>query len=152
MHTSTLSTPYWMLVVAIALVGCNANSLPSGAAAVEGNVTYDGVPVEGATVTFRSKSGFAAVGKTNAEGVYHLSSSKIPGGTEPGSYTITVVKREAAEGGSLTEDDPNYKPNASAKPVTRKHLLPEKYSKPTTSELTREVEAGSNLVNLELTK
>ncbi|TWT34234.1 carboxypeptidase-like regulatory domain-containing protein [Blastopirellula retiformator] len=141
-----------LLVCLVALTGCSGSDLPADAGAVEGTVTYEGQKVDGAIVIFRSEDGFSAVGKTNAEGLYKLSSTQIPGGAKVGSYTITVDKRAATTGVSLTEDDPNYRPNQQQSSQAAKRLLPEKYARPQTTDLKAEVVAGNNVVDLDLTK
>ena len=133
--------------------GCSSGGLPSDAAAVTGKVTHDGQAVANAVVTFLSDSGYAAVGKTNDEGVYQISSAEIPGGTKPGSYKIMVSKVEQTGGKVLTEEDPGYDPkNPQAGGPKTKHLLPEKYSKIGSSGLTADVKAGENTVDLSLDK
>ncbi|MBA2113354.1 carboxypeptidase-like regulatory domain-containing protein [Bremerella alba] len=151
-HRRVLQLGLWVCGLLV-WAGCSSNGLPSDAAAVDGTVTIDGAVVDDAVVTFRSDSGFAAVGKTNKEGRYSLSSASIPGGTQPGHFQVTVVKREPLTEAPLTEEDPNYNPNQGrTRPSSRKHLLPEKYSRPTTSDLTADIEAGNNTVDFELTQ
>lgn len=134
----------------VLLAGCGSSGLPADAAAVQGVVTYKGQTVDGAVVVFRSESGFAAVGKTDEAGAYKLSSTTIPGGTQPGQYKITVSKREASTVKPLTEEDPNYRPNQPLASQQQKHLLPEKYSRANATDLKADIVAGENTVNLEL--
>lgn len=149
----SLSLVFHSLAIALLAVsvGCSSGGLPSDAAAVTGKVTHDGQAVANAVVTFLSDSGYAAVGKTNEEGVYQLSSAEIPGGTKPGSYKVMVSKIEQTGGPALTEEDPGYDPkNPSAGGPQTKHLLPQKYSKISSSGLTADVKAGENTVDLPL--
>ncbi|PQO37003.1 hypothetical protein C5Y96_07540 [Blastopirellula marina] len=142
----------WLMLGVLAWGGCSSNGLPSDAASVEGTVTMQGAKVVDAVVVFRSDSGDAAVGKTNEEGKFQLSSASIPGGTRPGHYQVTIVKREPLTETASTEEDPNYNPNQRSAPSKpRGHLLPEKYSRPNTSELKADIVAGKNTIDFELT-
>ena len=71
---------------------------------VEGIVTLDGVPVEGANVNFGPKQAasagsdvaLVAGGVTDAQGKYTISSvggGKIGGGTTVGEYVVAIVKK-----------------------------------------------------------
>ncbi|WP_417747312.1 carboxypeptidase-like regulatory domain-containing protein [Rosistilla oblonga] len=133
------------------MTGCGSGGLPDDAAAVEGVVTYQGSPVADAVVTFRSQDGFSAVGKTAPDGRYQLSSASIPGGTKIGDYQVTVVKREKLDNAMLTEEDPNYSSQQQVAPQKPQHLVPERYSRPTTSGLEATVATGPNEINFDLT-
>jgi hypothetical protein len=81
-------------------VGCK----PSPFQYVEGLVTLDGVPVEGATVTFRpqEKGGMMAAGITDAQGIYRLNplQGKRGAGAMVGDFDVTIIKaRDPGEGG-----------------------------------------------------
>ena len=69
------------------LTGCGVTLLP-----VQGVVTLDGKPVEGATVVFTSSDGkSSASGMTDAAGGFALSSGDKPGAAA-GTYKVTVTK------------------------------------------------------------
>lgn len=137
-------------VCGLATLGCGEPGVPADAATVKGVVTYNGEPVSGATVTFRSDENRSAIGKTNEQGEYTLNSPQIPGGAAPGNYTITVTKLEQVETESITEEHPDYgKPRPPA--PEPKHLLPKKYGQASTSGLEARIEQGANTVPLELT-
>lgn len=144
----------WGMLVPLTLclphLGCGESGVPADAATVQGVVTYNGEPVSDATVTFRSDDNRSAVGKTDAQGQYKLSSPQIPGGAAPGSYKITVTKREQLQTESITEEHPDYGKPMPAAPEP-KHLLPQKYRQPNTSGLEATIEQGVNEVPLELT-
>jgi len=66
---------------------------------VEGTVTYNGAPVDGASVRFSpvtEGTGSAASGRTNEKGVYTLQTHMgAPGkGTTAGEYIVTISKKE----------------------------------------------------------
>lgn len=73
------------------LVGCGAGTKP-----VEGIVTMDGKPLEGATVMFnpQGSDGQPADGKTDASGKFTLSTRGKPGAA-PGNYKVTVTQSKA---------------------------------------------------------
>jgi hypothetical protein len=83
------------------LSGCGPGGPP--VQYVEGIVTLDGVPVEGANVNFgpkqaseESNAALVAGGITDAQGKYTISAvsgGKIGGGTTVGEYVVSVVKK-----------------------------------------------------------
>ena len=88
----------------VVLLGCK----PSPFQYVEGLVTLDGVPVEGATVTFRpkEKGGMMAAGITDAKGLYRLNPlrGKRGVGAMVGDFDVTVIKaRDTGEGGRFED-------------------------------------------------
>jgi len=72
---------------------------------VKGVVQLDGVPVEGATVSFISEDGKDTYsGFTDASGNFSLSSGPQEG-ARPGTYKVTVVKAKKLEGDAITGGD-----------------------------------------------
>jgi hypothetical protein len=92
---------------------------------VQGRVTYQGKPLNGATLVFSpEKKGEPAVtGKTQEDGTYAVS------GLKKGSYRIGISKVDGK---------------------TKKSLIPEKYGDPTTSGLVFEVIPGAQTIDIEL--
>lgn len=135
------------LCVALGLTGCSEGG-PT-VQYVEGIVTLDGQPVEGATVNFSplSSAGTAAVGITDANGVYKLTA--IPNGypekgTTAGDYTVTIMKHRS-DAVEVSVDDPDYGksvPSESAAKVER--VIPQRYEAASTSGLTVTVNSGTN--------
>jgi hypothetical protein len=85
----------WLFAAALVMAGCG----PAGPDVqfVEGVVTLDGKPLDGATVTFAAvdKTGIPAAGKTDAEGRFRLNATqgkKYGKGTVVGDYVVTVTK------------------------------------------------------------
>lgn len=85
-----------LIVLVGAAAGCDARRLP---VPVSGNVTLDGRPVEGATVTFHllgdDKEGRPATGQTDKTGTFRLRSGNEDG-AQPGEYKVVVVKNVLA--------------------------------------------------------
>jgi len=115
---------YLLAVVA----GCGRQTVQE-TIVVTGTVMYQGSPVEKGRVTFQpqSTSGVRpATGEINAGGIYSLSTFAAGDGAKPGDYKVLI---ESFEGGASPE-------NPRAKQVW---LVPEKYSRAETSELTATV-------------
>src|SRR5258708_2370379 len=94
-----------VLLVAGAAAGCGSKT-----SKVEGVVTLDGTPVQGATVIFVPETGDRqASGQTDADGVFHLTTFNTGDGAVPGTYKVTVSKTSAVvsdPGGTATPDNP----------------------------------------------
>jgi hypothetical protein len=141
-----------VLIAGLFVVGCGPEQ-PENDAFVTGTVTLDGEPVEDVSLIFQKADfSYTAFGTTDEEGVYHLRDATADG-CQPGEYIVTIEKTETeVEGEYLPEDHPDYgKPGTEPK-ETIIHLLPEKYSDPTTSGLKRTVEPGENTIDFPLEK
>ncbi len=118
---------------------------------VTGTVTMNGEPVANANVNFQLVDGSgSAVGVTDSQGRYELTSF-VPGdGAVPGEYQVTVTKfSQLTPSPDVSEDDADYDPDAPA--MVPENLLPERYANPATSELTATVTESPNMIDLELT-
>ncbi len=123
-----------------------------------GVVTYNGAPVEGATVAFFSetskKEGWSLTGQTDASGKFEITSTFAPGtvakGVPAGDFTAVVIKTAAASTGGPkgAQADPSayadiMKKNqeamlnrgAGAQPEAPKNVIPKKYAAEITSDL-----------------
>lgn len=118
---------------------------------VEGVVTLDDVPVSDAEITFypiQFGVGESAMGRTDANGVYHLSSMKgKPGqGTLSADYNITVSKYVTKE-----IEKPYFDPKQDAViKFESKEMIPLAYTDVETSLLTATVTKGKNVIDLKL--
>ncbi|HAH49497.1 hypothetical protein [Gimesia sp.] len=118
--------------------------------AVSGVITFDGEPVEDASITFRpvDESGQTANGRTDEQGVFQMGTYEGTDGVVAGDYTVMISKLESQEVAEvLPEDDPNYDPNPKPQPPPE-NLLPEKYSNAETSGLTVTVSEGKEISDL----
>lgn len=136
-------------------LGCSDSSGIKGLVPVKGTVTYNGEPVEGATVTFApaASGGKAAVGKTDSSGAYSLTTKDPGDGILPGDYMITVSKTEATGGLSLEEAEKWAEENPEKRPPspTLTEHLPEKYKVARNSGLKATVSEGDdNSIDLAL--
>ena len=139
------------LCLLVALCGCGSSTIKT--APVEGTVTMDGSPLANASIQFypvdleAGKPGYA---KTDASGQYKLSTQLgEPGkGTTPGEYKVTI---------SSTIDVPTSQMRSTESgelvPITNlQETLPDKYSKPSTTELKATVVVGKNVIDFPLEK
>lgn len=113
---------------------------------VNGVVTLDGQPVEGAAVLLMSEvpgSGNAARGVTKADGTFALTTFQEADGARPGRYKAIVKKTDLANQGSANES--LVESSLGAKPVQAVELLPEKYGAMQTTPFDVEVKSGMEL-------
>jgi len=141
------------LTAIVCALGCTASDdsgLPKRVPA-KAIVTYEGKPVEGATVTFGDAAIRGAVGNTDESGEVTLWTYEPGDGVIPGKYTVAIRKLEV-----LALPDPEtvspeeysrmaHEMNRALSGAPR-HLVPKRYSKAETSELTAEVVDGSENV------
>lgn len=115
----------------------------------EGIVTYNGNPLDGATVVFSpvegSEHGAAAI--TAADGTFELSTFPPDPGAVPGKYQIAVTKMSV----STPAVRPEEAHDADFPTESPKALIPDRYSDPVRSGLTAEVPPeGSTELKIEL--
>ncbi|MDR2755619.1 MAG: carboxypeptidase-like regulatory domain-containing protein [Planctomycetaceae bacterium] len=141
-----------ILFLFLFVVGCSGGSFR--VEVVEGTVTLDGIPLEGATLTFipsDSNIGKSAYARTDMQGTFKLTA--VQGGTS-GAGTMVGHYRVA-----ISKDVPSREP--TAKEITDQergispdipilHIIPEKYNDAQTSGLTAEVVKGKNIFNFDL--
>jgi hypothetical protein len=110
-----------------------------------GTVTYNGDPLEGATVIFAPETGLPATGITDANGRFTWNTRGEPGAVVgPGKVAITAVEQLIVVEGR--------EPTAQELANMSRSLIPEKYGHPMTSELSAEVKADeTNEFTFELT-
>lgn len=128
---------------------------------VKGNVTLDGKPLAGATVSFipRDKSGGrAASGRTDTSGDFQLTTFRTDDGAVPGEYKVIVVLGEEAKdvpAGNPMEMDEKERmafftkmnPDNRAKEAAKrtKSQVPAVYSDPEKTPLKEVVPAPSDV-------
>ena len=120
------------ILLCLLLAGCGSGN---GLATVNGTVTFNGKPLEGAIVEFQptAEGGSPSAGTTDAKGRYELMHTFEQPGAMPGEHVVSI--RTAAvyydEEGSEGEEP-----------------IPAKYN--SQSELKRTVEPGRNTIDFEL--
>jgi len=143
-----------LLVTSLALVtiaGCGGDG-PS-IAKVTGKVTLKGAPIKGATVQFYPEKGPMAIGITDDQGSFTLTTNGRPGApiglnkvaiskaapapaagampTNPTPEDMAKMAAAAAQGGGLKRSEPP------------KSEVPDQYSNPSTSNLTADVSTNA---------
>lgn len=124
--------------------GCFWND--RGLAPVSGTILFNGAPLADAGITFIPEDHLArvAIGSTDKEGKYKLTSFQIHDGAKVGKYKVTI---RAEEGGD------SYKKRADALDFVRgKIITPLKYANPDTSGLTADVLNRKNVIDFQLTE
>lgn len=131
---------------------------------VTGKVTMGGAPVAGATVTFSplDNGNPAAMGVSDAQGMYTLTTYTAGDGAVAGEYKVMVSKSApSSTGPGEVAHDPT---GAGGGPSAPSHsgpqggggasgsgsILPEKYAMLDTTPLMQTVTEGENNINLEL--
>ena len=131
-------------------MGCAQRGLP--VQFVEGTVTLDGVAVADADVGFTPKEGsegVPAVGKTDVNGYYRLTSAQGGGfgkGAVVGEYEVRVIKFLDLDAVEPVNPQPGD-PLPLAQP---RHHLPRQYADVKTSGLSATVKKGKNLIDFNL--
>jgi hypothetical protein len=132
----------WARLTAAALLliasGCNRSGLDL--VDVAGVVKYDGKPLAGAGVVFVPSQGLPAMDITDNNGEFSLITANQDG-ARVGEYRVSVSKTQTIEI-PQRYGYPEYKTN---------HLIPQKYSKATTSGLTATVNDDENYFEFNLT-
>jgi hypothetical protein len=135
-------TLFARLVVTLGLlvvVGCGNNN---GLVPVSGKVTLDGKPlVDAAVGFFADAGGVPAVGTTDAEGNFTLTTQKPGDGATPGQNVVTVTKQSNLNPDAVVEE---------GEIVRMKNESPVKYFSPQTSDIKVEVKSGMEPVVIEL--
>ena len=135
------------VLLLVAALGCSSSS---GLTDVTGKVTYQGQPVEGATVVFISnETTRPATAITGADGTYSLMTLDAHGAT-PGKYSVVVSKADAP---TETGEPPSMEEaakNAGRPPPPVKQLLPAKYGDAARTPLQCEVKNEALVFNITL--
>lgn len=119
---------------------------------VEGVVTLDGAPLDGALVTFSptAPDGMTAMGYANDKGVYKLTA--VGGAPEKGAvagdYKVTVLKVAV----TTVMKPPIYPGEPEREEGTQTAVTPERYLKADTTPLTATVAKGKNKIDFKLDK
>lgn len=143
--------------VALICSGCGGSSAKvAGVVPVTGVVTFQGAPVQGASVTFYpdGPGGRAAAGTTDAQGKYQLTTLNANDGATPGKYKVMVSKMETSGlGATMTQEEQTkyLEQHGSPPPTETKNVLPQQYSDVTATPLTATVADGDkNEFNFDL--
>jgi hypothetical protein len=120
-----------ILVMACA-TGCGKRDSGLTLVHVEGVVTLDGKPVEGATLFFAPAKGPSAKADTDKNGKFRLMTNRPGDGAVAGEFQVSIAKFVLDP---ATANDPV---------PAMKNELPDKYNSPATSGLTATINASGN--------
>lgn len=168
-HFKTAALYVAALLVPLVGVGCGGSSGKGAAKRLEtypvtGKVTLNGAPVPGASVTFSpAESGKpAAIGRTDSQGKYTLTTYEADDGAVEGEFTVLVTKT-ASDTGEAPPASPRDNPNYGQPPMSYEEMqkeqqeegsgstLPAKYKSRKKSPLTATVTPdGENKFNFDL--
>lgn len=141
----------------LAFAGCSGTEAVPGIVRVTGEVTLNGDPVEGATVTFQPEGAArAASGRTDAKGAFKLTTLNPGDGALPGNYKVMISKVEdtdpahqmsaeeftAMVSGGKRPPSGATRPGKKAENVGLKYHVPQKYMDANKSGLTATVDAS----------
>lgn len=137
----SIFTQLIILLIAIIAVGCGSGEERPQTSKTEGTVTFDGKPLEAASVSFIPESGRPASGFTDASGRFVLTTFGSEDGAIVGQHTVIIskVKSEAKDQNDIY--------------AKQKSVIPEKYSDIKKTELTATINSdGANDIKLDLKK
>lgn len=143
----------WLAAACVLLSGCGGSDVPE-TIPVEGTVKLDGNPVEGANVGFYPKSGGRpAMGRTDRNGHYTLSTFAARDGAIPGEHAVVIskvaIRQAKASKDGLSESAQMGNPEFER--ARTQYLIPEKYSMAAKSGLTADVKPKSGPIDFDLT-
>lgn len=141
-----------MFVCALLLSFCGCGN--GDVASVEGVVTVDGEPLQGALVAFYPTEGRASMGRTDETGRYQLTYSRNSAGAEIGAHKVTVSTKVDKE---VEYGDCDYENEGSDAEITitevakaMKETMPLRYRDRRKTELNAIVKSGSNKIDFKL--
>lgn len=143
---------FYVLLVAgtLACAGCSDGKIATNM--VEGTVTLDGQPLDGAMVMFAPKKkddgAQSAYALTDKSGRYVLQTNlgRANAGTTAGEYAVTFSKDVAEPTGQKETDSEGNTVDVTV----AKQLLPETYTDPATTPFSKSVAKGKNVFDFEL--
>jgi len=149
---SLTRAPLSLLIVCT--IACSPGGPPRAKTVpVTGTVTYKGLPVDGAVVSFLGDGTIpAAVGRTDAKGHFELTTSEPGDGAVPGTHQVTVSKivgKKAAPAKESMEEAAKRTTAAEEEPPLS--LIPERYANASTTDISLQVKpSGTNDFPIEL--
>jgi len=132
-----------LLLVIVFVSGCGGDVAKQPTVKVTGIVTYEGEPVEGATVVFGAAAGQerGASGITDATGRFNLTTYEKDDGAIVGPFTVAIFKTETTGGMSPDEEHKAIAAGQQVKAAETVDKLPAKYKDGPKSGLTADVAA-----------
>ena len=135
-HTLLSAASVLAVIIAVLLAGCGGSGPPRiPTHSAKGAVTYQGQPIAGAFLALHPKSGSLENAPTptavvQPDGTFTLTTYDAGDGVPAGEYVVTLQWRKVTKSGGEFLPGPN--------------LLPARYSRPETSDITVRIAAGQN--------
>ena len=166
-RTLLVSLPTLLTVLVLGMqTGCGPSGPDIDTFPVTGVVKLNGVPVEGALVSFVADEGgkYSPAGTTDMMGKYTLNTMGVDG-APTGSYKVKILKQKTTEAAPTApaptgaggmppdeneEDDPTYAGDEGEPVEEAGNMLPAKYASETTSGLTAVVKEGENTFDFDM--
>lgn len=158
------STFCGLALLSVVMMGCSDNGgakrLPTNK--VTGKVSMNGAPVPGASISFSPvETGKPpALGISDAQGMYTLTTYDSGDGAVEGDFKVMVYKGAPTAAPAAPAHDPTgatsgggapkHSGPAGKAPAGGGSLLPDKYSKASTTPITKNVVSGENKIDIEL--
>lgn len=137
---------YIKTIIFSIILFCGCSGDDRGLAPVSGTVYLNGKPLPNANIIFTplEENIRVAVGSTDKEGRYKLTSFQTSDGAKIGKHKVSIRAYEIA--------DETFKPADDITIKKGKLLSPRKYLDPETSGLTADVEKKSNIIDFKLSE
>ena len=127
-------------IIGLCLFAAGCGGGPPRPVLVRGQVSYQGRPLGGGTVTFiPAEPGPPATGQILPDGQFALSTFRPGDGALPGRYSVMII---------AVGDTAGRLPDEANPPAAL--LIPRKYASHRTSDLTADVAEANNVIHIEL--
>ncbi len=142
-------------LLCVLLPGCGS----SGLGTVSGVVTVDGTPVTQGTIMFIPEHGKAAIGSIGSDGRYTLTTYSADDGALIGPHKVTILSTVVGASSfaptSIQEEVAQANDPKARRILVRGTvvwIVPERYSQPTTTDLTADVKSGRQTIDFNVQK
>lgn len=138
---------YGHLLLVLALVTAGCGGVGGNTAKTKGKVLVGGEPMANLNVVFQPTEGRPATGKTDAQGVFTLTTFNLNDGALVGKHKVGVTMDTSASGPPPMPGTKEYDASkVAAEPFDSK------YKTPQTSGIEKEVVKGENDITIEIPK
>ena len=136
-----------LAAIVLSAAGCSGETTSANLVPVTGNITMDGRPLAGASITFVGSGatpGLGGVGIADEAGNFEVSHFRAGKGLEPGDYKVLVSKLVMSNGMPIPAG------TLSVAELGTREVVPRRYNDPEGSILHLSVRGGGDPVSLAL--